>query len=167
MSCMTDPCGVIEMVGGSMRTFTFNITDRLGAPFRLGAYSARFALVNIINRSMSPVLTKEMEMVREESGKPTNVLTVTLDAADTYRLRGKYIYQITIVNPTGEADVPHQGEIIIHENIDKSVILPFDETSGGTAAPETPVPVEYDYITSKDIADIFREIDTGSGAALL
>ena len=163
MSCTTDPCGVIEMVGGSMRTFTFNITDRLGAPFRLGAYSARFALTSIINRSMSPVLTKDMTMVREESGKPTNVLTVTLDATDTYRLRGKYIYQITIVNPTGEADVPHQGEIIIHENIDKSVIRPFDEASGGASGFGTPI--WYDDITSEDIANIFRELDTESGAA--
>jgi len=49
-------------------------------------------------------------------------LAVTLIPNETKNLYGKYIYQITIQDMSGEVDIPSQGILGITNNIDKSII---------------------------------------------
>ena len=51
-----------------------------------------------------------------------NVLYVELKPSDTLDLFGKYIYQITIKDADNNADIPQQGIIYIHNNINKSFL---------------------------------------------
>lgn len=123
MICSNDSCDVIEMIAGSRRTFSFNIFGGDDPRFRMSSYKARFALVYAPNRSMIPVLVRDMTVETDSSGKATGFVYVTLETKDTYLLNGKYIYQIIIYNPgTKQADVPHQGEILIYENVDKDFL---------------------------------------------
>lgn len=128
MSCSYDSCGVIEMIAGSRRTFSFNIFGGDNPKFSMSSYKARFALVYAPNRSMSPVLVRDMTVETDSNGKATGSVYVTLETEDTYLLNGKYIYQIIIYNSaTKQADVPHQGEILIYENVDKDFLTSLRE----------------------------------------
>ena len=51
-----------------------------------------------------------------------NVACLTLATGDTVGLHGKYIYQITIVDMTGEAEIPGQGIFFVSHNIDRQAI---------------------------------------------
>ena len=94
----------------------------------MSSYKARFALVYAPNRSMSPVLVRDMTVETDDKGKATGNVYVTLETEDTYLMNGKYIYQIIIYNQwTKQADVPHQGEILIYENVDKDFLTQLRE----------------------------------------
>ena len=111
------------MIAGSRRTFSFNIFGGDNPKFRMSAYKARFALTYAQNRSMSPVLVRDMTVETDSKGKATGSVYVTLETEDTYFLNGKYIYQIIIYNlGTKQADIPQQGEILIYENVDKDFL---------------------------------------------
>lgn len=51
---------------------------------------------------------------------PANVLRVVLLPEETVDLVGKFIYQITIQDISGEIEIPDQGIIRIANNINKS-----------------------------------------------
>lgn len=51
-----------------------------------------------------------------------SIIAVTLLPKETVGLYGKYIYQITIQDMSGETDIPSQGILGITNNIDKAVI---------------------------------------------
>lgn len=53
-------------------------------------------------------------------GTVTNVLRVVLLPEETVDLVGKFIYQITIQDISGEIEIPDQGIIRIANNINKS-----------------------------------------------
>lgn len=49
-----------------------------------------------------------------------NVIRVSLESADTVDLSGKFVYQIILTDVDGNVDIPHQGIINIHTNINKT-----------------------------------------------
>ena len=51
-----------------------------------------------------------------------NVAAVDLEPRDTLGLHGKYIYQITIKDIDGEAEIPNQGFLLITHNINESFL---------------------------------------------
>ena len=51
-----------------------------------------------------------------------NIAKVTLDADDTMELTGKYIYQITVKDRDGMAEIPDQGIMMIANNINKGFL---------------------------------------------
>lgn len=117
MNC--NPCDAYEMIGGVRTKLVFDIfRGDTGGSFKLGAYNGWFSMVPAYNRTMTPVVSKEMKIETDSNGNATNTMSVILTSKDTYELCGKYIYQITVFTNTGQADVPEQGEIIIHRNID-------------------------------------------------
>ena len=121
MSCSIDTCDVIEMIAGSKKTMSFKLYNEANNLFNMGSYEARFSLSYAPNRSMAPVLVKEMDKIVDDKGKSTGEIKLTLESEDTYLLNGKYIYQIVIYNADlKQADVSHQGEMLIYENIDKA-----------------------------------------------
>ena len=81
--------------------------------------TANFSLVNIINKSGTPALSKSMTVAQDEK---TSMLTVTLTAADTVNLNGKFVYQITIIDSRGFSIIPDQGIMHIHSNINRGLL---------------------------------------------
>lgn len=80
------------------------------------------ALINFVNKNGSPLIAKPMEVSKSEDGDGTvtNVLRVVLLPEETVDLVGKFIYQITIQDISGEIEIPDQGIIRIANNINKS-----------------------------------------------
>lgn len=116
----------LDFVGGSTQILSFSLYFRVeGVPFDASECEAEFAIVNINNKK-STLLRKAMVIEPgsdETDGEAAeNVISVTLDPADTVELDGKYIYQITIKDGYGGVDIPNQGIMFITNNIDKNYI---------------------------------------------
>lgn len=113
----------IEFVGGATQDFVFRCYfDQNKKPFDLSTCTANFALIDYVNKTGEPLLSKSMTIGAEtdDEGAVQNILSVTLDATDTVEMAGKYIYQITVKDVTGEVDIPNQGIIHIIRNINKA-----------------------------------------------
>lgn len=112
------PCdGIKEFIGGSNKTLTFDLYDKQsGRPFNLSVYAGKFTLSSAINPEMSSVVSKAMDVQVGSDGETKNRISVSLEAADTIGLSGKFNYQIMIYTPTGQGTVPLQSSIIIHRN---------------------------------------------------
>lgn len=115
----------IDFVGGSTQDLMFHCYFQAnGRPFDLSSCEANFSLINYLNRRSEPIVSKSMTISAEsdEEGAINNLLTVTLAPDDTVDLSGKYIYQITIRDVSGDVDIPNQGLIHITNNINKPYI---------------------------------------------
>lgn len=116
---------VISFVGGSTQELvfhTFSYNDK--EPFDLTSCTAFFSMINYVNKSGSPIVVKQMTA---ETSTGNNVLKVTLEPSDTIDLVGKYIYQISIQDISGEIEIPGQGIMRIANNINKK--FPYHSVS--------------------------------------
>ncbi len=114
----------IDFVGGSSESFIFNLYysgDR-DTPYGLVGCDANFSIINYINKNGDPVVSKKMNIEASSDSMFYNSLTVNLDPSDTVNLCGKYIYQIIIKDIDGNVEIPQQGIIYIHNNINKNYL---------------------------------------------
>lgn len=111
-------------VGGSSEDLQFNVFyDKDNPkPFNLFGGTAKFSIVNFMNKNSTPLVSKDMEIDLNEEDTHYNVIRVSLEPMDTVDLFGKFVYQISIKDIDGNVDIPHQGIINIHNNIDKPFI---------------------------------------------
>ena len=112
----------LNFVGGSTQELVFHcFFYKNKEPFDLSSCSANFSLVNYVNKRGEPLVSKDMKIgfteIKEE--EVCNELRVTLVPSDTVDLVGKFIYQITIRDASGDVDIPNQGLIHIINNINK------------------------------------------------
>lgn len=63
-----------------------------------------------------------MTVRMDESETFYNILFVSLQPDDTVDLFGKFVYQITIKDIDNNVDIPQQGVIYIHNNINKEFV---------------------------------------------
>lgn len=111
----------ISFVGGETRKLLFRLLTEGGYIFEASGSSATFSVVGSTNRTGAPLISKAMDIRADENGIES-VLTVTLLPAETVNLFGKYIYQISIMDKSGEIEIPSQGVLCITNNIDKNFI---------------------------------------------
>lgn len=112
----------INFIGGSSEDLQFNLySDETNPePFTLYGGKANFSIVNFINKNSTPVLSKQMEISLNDDQTSYNIVRVSLEPADTVDLSGKFVYQIILTDVDGNVDIPHQGIINIHTNINKT-----------------------------------------------
>lgn len=113
----------IDFVGGETQELMFHVyfpTGTGNVPFPVTHCTARFAVVNFLNKSGDPVIGP-LTMTQKTGGDGyTNLLYVKIPASLTVDLEGKFIYQITInEQDTGDTDIPRQGIMLITRNIDQ------------------------------------------------
>lgn len=96
----------IKIIGGSYRSFTFDV-----GTYDASTSTATLTITDYINPNNAPVLTKACSI----SGAESNIVTVALLPIETISLYGKYIYQISIVSDGGSGE-PLQGLITITKN---------------------------------------------------
>lgn len=111
----------ITFVGGETHDLRFRLFTDTGKVFNASGVNATFSVVYSVNRTGTPVLSKQMTVLADDDGVES-ILAVTLLPTDTVNLYGKYIYQITIQDMSNEVDIPSQGILGITNNIDKSLI---------------------------------------------
>lgn len=114
----------IRFVGGSSEDLQFNLyqNESNPEPFSLFGGTANFSIVNFINKNSTPLVSKQMEIELNDEETHYSKIKVSLVPADTVDLFGKFVYQITLRDVDGYVDIPHQGIINIHNNIDKPFI---------------------------------------------
>ena len=114
----------IDFVGGSTQDFLFHCYSfQKKKPHELSSCTANFAIINYVNKNGDPLVSKQMKIVPDpnKSNDVNNSLSVTLEPEDTVNLpAGKYIYQITIRDISGNVEIPNQGIIHIINNINKA-----------------------------------------------
>lgn len=108
-------------VGGSSEDLQFNLfcNEADPEPFSIFGGEANFSIVNFLNKNSTPLVSKKMKIGMNDEETHYNILRISLEPADTADLFGKFVYQITIRDIDGNVDIPHQGIINIHNNIDK------------------------------------------------
>lgn len=113
----------VSFVGGETQDFIFNVYYYKGKkPHSLSGCICDFSIVNCTNRRGVPICSKSMTVKHTEGGAFDNVLAVTLHPSETIDLEGKYIYQITLKDINGDAEIPKQGYLYITNNINKKFI---------------------------------------------
>lgn len=113
----------IDFVGGSTQELVFHtFFSQNKKPFDLSSCTASFAVISFINKNGSPLIIKTMQIDKSEygDGTATNILRVVLQPEDTVDLVGKFIYQISIQDISGDIEIPDQGILRIANNINKN-----------------------------------------------
>ena len=111
----------ISFIGGETHDFRFSLFTDTGKTFNASGIKATFSIVSSINRSGQPILSKDMTVIANDDGIE-NIITVTLQSNETVNLYGKYIYQITLQDMSGDIEIPSQGILGIINNIDKNIV---------------------------------------------
>ena len=126
MDCVTYDLPKIEFIGGNTETILLNLwhigpndLPHRGTAFNATGCTVTFSVIDFTNKNGQPLLSKAGSLIQDDNGVLSRV-TVTLDSADTLNISGKYIYQVTIKNSDGTPEIPGQGIIHIHQNIDKN-----------------------------------------------
>lgn len=114
----------VDFIGGSSEDLVFHvyIDEENPRPFGLTNCTANFSIVNFTNKNGSPLVSKTMGVRINESETDYNVLHTSLEPEDTVNLFGKFIYQITIKDIDDNVDIPRQGIMHIHNNINKGFL---------------------------------------------
>lgn len=109
----------INFIGGSTQEIDCSVYLPDGKkPFDLEGCSAYFSLIDCVNKHWRPIIYNEMKIEANESGI-LNVLRLQIKSAETIKLFGKYIYQISIHDSFGNID-NRQGIMLINNNINKN-----------------------------------------------
>lgn len=106
----------ISFIGGETKKMMFTLLTERGNDFDASECSACFAIINYANKNGSPILTKDAEIIIGNNGV-RNIVSVELSSADTLYMHGRFIYQISLVSPQGDMEIPGQGIIDITRNI--------------------------------------------------
>ena len=112
----------ISFVGGETRDLLFKLFTATRLPFSAYGADATFSIVNSVHRTGEPIVSKQMDVIADDDGVDS-ILRVTLMPMETVGLFGKYIYQITIIDLSGEIEIPSQGILRITNNIDKNLVF--------------------------------------------
>ncbi len=114
----------INFVGGESQTLTFNLYSKQGAPFNISKCTLGFAIISYINKNGAPVLIKQtpdIELRNNDDGIP-HIAIVNLLPEETVNFQGRYVYQLTVIDPYGETEIPGQGIMNITRNIHQNFI---------------------------------------------
>lgn len=112
----------ISFVGGETQQLNFHLKNYNGESFNASGSIVDFAICNYSNKTGSPILSYTPTLLADESGV-ASVIVLTIPKEDTALLSGKFIYQITIVDVDGVAEIPNQGIMNIAKNIHQEYVL--------------------------------------------
>ena len=113
----------ISFVAGDSQTIrlSFFTPQPSAQPFNVNGCTIDFSIINYSNKNGIPVLSKTGVPIID-AASAHSVALVDLTALDTLTLYGKYIYQVSVIDPDGVTDIPNQGIIYITKNINQDFI---------------------------------------------
>lgn len=128
LALVTD-CSVYEMpcitfVGGISRSIEIPMPRACYEHIDLTESTAKISVTSYFDKSVGVVLTKDLTV------KDKNTLILPLTSSDTYSLRGKFVYQITISN-SEISDIPGIGVLNIIGNIENEELYEGGGTGTG------------------------------------
>lgn len=111
----------LSFVGGETQEFSFHLKNHNGDPFDASGSSVDFSICNYSNKTGSPLISYSPTLLADENGV-ASVIVLTIPKEDTAQLSGKFIYQIIIVDISGNAEIPNQGIMNIAKNIHQDYV---------------------------------------------
>lgn len=121
----------LEFIGGETHTYIWNLwhlgpneRPNMDTPYNASGQTVTFSLINFSDQYGNvnePIISKRCELRQNEDGVSCIAVTY-LAAEETKELAGKYIYQLTVTNSAGEAEIPGKGIMFINWNIDNKLI---------------------------------------------
>ncbi len=111
----------ISFVGGETQQFSFHLKAYNGESFDASGSNINFAICNYSNKTGTPLLSYAPTLLADETGE-ASIAILTIPKEDTATLAGKFIYQITIVDLNGNAEIPNQGIMNITKNINQDYV---------------------------------------------
>ena len=108
----------VVFVSGQSNTFHWHLFTMSHAPFNADGCTGNFAVVDYSDQTGDPLISKPLKFLIGDN-EVKNVAAVDLEPRETLGLHGKYIYQITIKDIDGEAEIPNHGLLINTHNINE------------------------------------------------
>lgn len=113
----------VVFVAGQSNTLRWRLFTMAHYPFNANGCTGNFAVVDYSDQTGDPLISKPLTFsIGDDETGIKNIASVDLEPNDTLGLYGKYIYQITIKDVDGEAEIPNQGFLQIAHNINKSFL---------------------------------------------
>lgn len=113
----------VVFVSGQSLTLRWRLWTVNKVPFNTDGCVGDFSVVDYSDKTGDPLITKSLTFsVGDDDTGAKNVASVDLLPKETLGLYGKYIYQITIKDIDGEAEIPNQGILLITHNINESFL---------------------------------------------
>jgi len=112
----------ISFVGGETQEYRFHLVNEGGDAFDADGATVDFSICNYSNKIGDPILSYTPTLLADSHGV-VSIVRVKIPKADTAKLAGKFIYQITIIDLTGDSEIPNQGIMNITRNIHQDFIL--------------------------------------------
>ena len=111
----------IVFVAGQSQTLRWRLLTEKKVPFNADGCTGNFAVVDYSDQTGDPLISKPLKFLIGDN-EVKNVAAVDLEPRETLGLHGKYIYQITIKDVDGEAEIPNHGFLLITHNINESFL---------------------------------------------
>jgi len=111
----------VMFVAGQSNTLNWRLYTRGGSPYNAKGCTGNFSVVDYSDQTGDPLISKTVGF-KIGIEEVMNVASVDLAPGDTLQLDGKYIYQLTIKDTYGEAEIPNQGFLLITHNINKGFL---------------------------------------------
>ena len=113
----------VMFVSGQSQTLRWRLFTINRTPFNADGCTGNFAVVDYSDQTGDTLISKPLKFfVGDDVTGAKNIASVDLEPSDTLGLHGKYIYQITIKDIDGEAEIPNQGFLLITHNINESFL---------------------------------------------
>lgn len=113
----------VVFVSGQSLTLRWRLWTVKNVPFNADGCTGNFSVVDYSDKTGDPLITKSLTFsIGDDDTGAKNVASVDLLPKETLGLYGKYIYQITIKDIDGEAEIPNQGILLITHNINESFL---------------------------------------------
>jgi len=100
---------------GDKVVLPITVTDNDGSAVTLTGASARFAMARDIGKSL--VIDSDASPATASISISSNVVTVTIDDADTEALEGDYYYECKVTDSSGNEAVVARGWITFVRNL--------------------------------------------------
>lgn len=106
-----------DLIGGDYQEFIWALNDMGAEGYNTTHYSCSFSLIPMNDRNGKAIIIKDCTAVKSDKIiNKYDSFSLILDKDDTKDLRGKYIYQLTILNPDNKQK-SQQGIMYFSKNI--------------------------------------------------
>ena len=113
----------VVFVSGQSQTLRWRLWTIKNVPFTADGCIGDFSVVDYSDKTGDPLINKPLKFsIGDDETGAKNIASVDLLPSDTLGLEGKYIYQITIKDIDGEAEIPNHGILLISRNINESFL---------------------------------------------
>lgn len=112
----------VTFVAGQTNKLYWRISYSDGTDYDCSGCAGNLAVAEFGDITGDALLSKDLSFISENNDSVYNIAWATIDSSDTLDWNGKYVYQLTIVDSTGVAEIPNKGIMLVSNNINQSFL---------------------------------------------